>query len=114
MSGIVGRTSIKSGLIGRPIDSAKAWARINLNTPVMQESFGFKAFSRSSTGIFVLTFDSPMPNANYSVVISSSIHMEFVGTTNKADVTLELRNNSNSTANTDNIFMSSRTNYYYC
>jgi len=103
MSGIVGTTSIKSGLIGRPIDTAKAWARINLNTPVMQDSFGFKAFSRSSTGIFVLTFDSPMVNTNYSVVVSSAVHMEFVGTTNKADVTLETRNNSNAAANTDKV-----------
>tara|TARA_R100000234_G_C4950232_1_gene156986 strand:- start:386 stop:718 length:333 start_codon:yes stop_codon:yes gene_type:complete len=103
MSGLVGTTSSKSKVLGRPHDTAKAWARIQGNTPVVQESFNVKAFSNPSTGVYKLDFNAPMKNGNYCVVVSSAIHMEFIGTTNAGDVTVEIRNNSNNAVATDKI-----------
>ena len=103
MSGLVGTSSTKSKILGRPHDTAKAWARINGNTPVLQESFNVKTYAEQSTGIHKIDFVNPMKTGNYCVVVSSASYWEFVGTTNAGDVTVEVRNNSNSATDTDKI-----------
>ncbi len=103
MSGLIGTSSVKSSILGRPFDTASFWARFNGNTPALQESFNCSGLSRSSTGVYVLSFISPMPNANYSVVAVSSQSMTLLGTTNTTNVTIETRNASNSATNTDKI-----------
>lgn len=103
MSGLIGTSSSRSMILDGPLDTARFWARFNGNTPALQESFNCSGLSRSSSGIYVLTFIDPMPTANYSVVAVSSQSMTLLGTTNTTNVTIECRNASNSAINTDKI-----------
>lgn len=103
MSGLVGFSSSRSMLLGRPLDTARFWVRFNGNTPAIQESFNCASLSRSSSGIFVLTFIDPMPTGNYCVLCVSSQSQTLLGTTNSTDVMIETRNASNSAVNTDKI-----------
>ena len=103
MSGLVGTSTTRSMLCGKPLDTARFWVRFNGNTPVIQESFNCASLSRSSGGIFVLTFIDPMPTTNYCVLAVSSQSQTLLGTTNTANVTIECRNASNSATNTDKI-----------
>ena len=103
MSGLVGFSSSRSMLLGRPLDTARFWVRFNGNTPVIQESFNCASLSRGYDGGYTLTFIDPMPTQNYAVIAVSSQSQTLLGTTNTTDVLVETRNASNSAVNTDKI-----------
>ena len=103
MSGLVGFSYSRSMILGRPLDAARFWVRFNGNTPAIQESYNCASLSRSSGGIFVLTFIDPMPTGNYAVIAVSSQSQTLLGTTKSTDVTVETRNIGNSAVNTDKI-----------
>ena len=68
MSGIVGTSKSKSGVIGRSQDTAKAWLRYDQVNDNIKDDFGVSTVSDDATGLFTVNFDTAQPNANYAVV----------------------------------------------
>ncbi len=76
MSGIIGRSSSKSKLIGRSLDTAKAWGRIE--DDVLTNNYGLSGISVSGAGSatrdYVVTMSPPMVNGAYCVVTTGYAH----------------------------------------
>lgn len=53
--------------------SAKAWVNFNgVTTATIRASYNVSSVTRSSTGIYVINFTTPMPNANYCVTLGAT------------------------------------------
>jgi hypothetical protein len=69
MSGIIGTSHSKSGVIGRSKDTAKAWCDFNgTGTPAKNGSFNISSITTPTTGHFIVNFINPMKDSNYTVV----------------------------------------------
>lgn len=66
MSGIVGTSQSRSGIIGRAEDSAKAWATINQDTVL--DSYNISSSDDHGTGDYSVNFMIAMANTNYCAV----------------------------------------------
>ena len=88
MSGIIGTSQSRFGIIGRSQDTAIAWAQYNMKgTPAIQDDFGFSTITDQSTGTARLNFSTTMPNANYSAVASGDADSTWTGAGTHASVT---------------------------
>ena len=103
MSGLVGTSSSKSKIIGKSIDTAKAWCRFNGNVPSISEDFNITSLDDQGTGNYKLNFSDQPRTGNFCAVACSSQSMELLGTTASASVTIEIRNGSNSASDTDKV-----------
>ena len=73
MSGIVGTSKSKSGVIGRSQDTAKAWVNLDgTGTPHTNQSFNVSTIGDTPSGIFTVNFINPMSSTTYCVVTSST------------------------------------------
>jgi hypothetical protein len=73
MSGLVGTSHTKSKVIGRSLDTAKAWVNFNgTGTVAIRSSFNVSTITDHSTGTYSVNFINSMPNANYSATIGST------------------------------------------
>ena len=71
MSGIIGTSHSKSGIIGRSLDTAKAWVTMHVpstSAHVLDSSFNISGVSDYGVGQTRYTFGTAMPNVNYAVV----------------------------------------------
>ena len=67
MSGILGISSSKSKIIGRPRDTAKVWVRFSVTT--LNDSFNVSSITDlSGAGAYQVNFLTNLPNAVYAVV----------------------------------------------
>ena len=70
MSGIVGTSHSKSKVIGRSLDTAKAWINFNgTGTPSIRSSFNVSTLSDYEPGQIGVNFISPMKDSNYAVCV---------------------------------------------
>ena len=69
MSGIIGTSKSKSGVIGRSKDTAKAWGTIwyTGNVPTLTNSFNVSSISDQGAGYSRISFSTAMANVNYAV-----------------------------------------------
>ncbi len=69
MSGILGTSSRKSGIIGRSQDTAKAWVNFNgTGTLAIRDSFNVSSVTDNGTGDYSTNFRTNMQNDKYVVV----------------------------------------------
>ena len=70
-----GVLATQNGMTGIP----KAWCQFTLSgtTPVINSSFNVSSVTRTAGGRFYVDFTTAMPNANYSVVGTSSVDSSF-------------------------------------
>tara|TARA_Y100000593_G_scaffold92014_1_gene182356 strand:- start:1378 stop:1719 length:342 start_codon:yes stop_codon:yes gene_type:complete len=70
MSGLVGTSHSKSKVIGRSLDTAKAWINFNgTGTPSIRSSFNVSTLSDYEAGQIGVNFKSPMKDSNYAVCV---------------------------------------------
>jgi hypothetical protein len=72
MSGIVGTSHSKSKIVGKSLDTAKAWIQMNMATPAIKDSFGVSSLTDNGTGNFRVTFSSPLANDDYATVATTN------------------------------------------
>ena len=70
MSGIIGTSHSKSKVIGRSLDTAKAWCNFNgTSSPAsIRDSFNVDSLTDNGTGDYTVNFGTSMPNTDYCVV----------------------------------------------
>jgi len=103
MSAIVGITNSRSSKINDYTDTAKAWCRFNGNVPSIAEDFNITSLDDQGTGQYKLNLSDQPRTGNFCAVACSSQSMELLGTTASASVTIEIRNGSNSSTDTDKV-----------
>ena len=58
--------------------SAKAWGSYNYvgaaTVPTLSAAYNISSITQSSAGVYVLTFTNALPNANYAVVLNSTVN----------------------------------------
>ena len=68
MSGIVGTSHSKSGVVGKSQDTAKAWINIDgTGTALIRDSFNVSSITDNGTGEYAVNLIKPMANDKYSV-----------------------------------------------
>ena len=68
MSGIIGTSKSKSGVVGSSKDTAKAWIRYEQPNSVIASSYNVSSVTNNGTGMFTSNFAKPMANTKYCVV----------------------------------------------
>ena len=70
MSGLVGTTQSRSGIVGISQDTAGAWCNIG-NSGTINDSFNVSSVTDISTGLWQPNFSSDFANVNYAVVATA-------------------------------------------
>ena len=70
MSGLIGTSNTKSKILGRSLDTARAWCNIS-NSGVVNDSFNVSSVSDGTAGIYTPNFSSNMANVHYAVVATA-------------------------------------------
>ena len=72
MSGIIGTSKSKSGVIGKSQDTAKAWVNFNgTGTVAIRDSFNVSSITDNSVGQYDINFASAMTDTNFSSASSA-------------------------------------------
>jgi len=76
MSGIIGTSHSKSKVIGRSIDTAKAWVKFAGNTNTggyctINSSFNVSSVADNGTGNYTVNFNKDFANADFCLALSS-------------------------------------------
>ena len=67
MSGIIGTSKSKSGVVGISQDTAKVWVNLDgTGTIAIKSSFNVSSITDVTTGVYTVTFATPMANADYA------------------------------------------------
>ncbi len=69
MSGLIGTSQSKSGVVGSSKDTGKAWVQFNASKDI-QSSYNISSINDSGTGDADVYFITPMANTNYVVNIT--------------------------------------------
>ena len=67
MSGIMGTSSSRSGVVGSSKDTVKAWANIDGIDGSMRNSYGVSSMARTGTGRYTINFMTNMSNVRQRV-----------------------------------------------
>ena len=71
MSGVVGTSSSKSKLVGKFVDTAKAWCNFNgTGTPAIRTSFNCSSITDVNTGRYEVNYTHPMKSQFHAPVSS--------------------------------------------
>ena len=62
MSGIIGTSHSKSGVVGKSPDTAKAWVNFD---GTIRDSFNVSSVTDQATGDYSVTFATNLPSGNY-------------------------------------------------
>ena len=69
MSGIIGSQFKRSGVIGRSLDTAKAWINFDgESTSAARNSYNVRSIGDDAVGKYTVNFIAAMPNINYTSV----------------------------------------------